>query len=164
MLTRLQTAAYPIFSISWHKKPQMNLFSTRDSVYHREQKRLVANAYSMSSLLEMEPKVDECSLLFMQQLNDRFAAKGKPVDLGMWLQFYAFDVVGEISFNKKLGFLQQGFDVGNIIKVGVSSWRGPMYCSLTQTVLVQLIQGMLSYASLCGRVPEWHPILLGNPL
>ena len=105
----------------------MNIFSTRDPAYHRDQKKLIANAYSMSSLLEMESKVDECSVLFMQQLNDRFASKGKPADLGTWLQFYAFDVVGEISFDKKLGFLEQGSDVDNMMKVGVPCRRGREY-------------------------------------
>ena len=26
------------------------------------------------------------------------------------------------------------------------------------------IEGMLSYAAICGQVPELHPFLLGNPL
>ncbi|KAL1962436.1 hypothetical protein VTN77DRAFT_9707 [Rasamsonia byssochlamydoides] len=120
----------------------MNLFSTRDENFHRSQKKPVANAYSMTSLLELEPAVDSCTEIFIAQLR-RFAVAKKPVDLGAWLQYYAFDVVGEFSFAKKLGFLQEGKDVDGMIKA---------------------IEGMLVYASLCGQIPEAHPFLLGNPL
>jgi hypothetical protein len=72
-----------------------------------------------------------------------FASKNEPVDLGSWLQCYAFDVVGEVTFASKLGFLEQGTDVDEMMKA---------------------IEGMLTYAALCGQVPEYHKLLLGNPL
>lgn len=120
----------------------MNLFSTRDEKFHRDQKRPVANAYSMTSLLELEASVDSCTQVFLSQLRN-FADRKTSVDLGVWLQYYAFDVVGEITFAKKLGFLEEGRDIDGMIEA---------------------IQGMLAYASLCGQVPEMHPLLLGNPL
>lgn len=122
--------------------PQMNLFSTRDEKFHRDQKRPVANAYSMTSLLELEPAIDSCTQIITSQLGN-FANQKAPVDLGTWLQYYAFDVVGEITFAKKLGFLEEGRDIDGMIEA---------------------IQGILVYASLCGQIPEMHPLLLGNPL
>ncbi|KAL4737147.1 cytochrome P450 [Aspergillus similis] len=137
-----KTGFYPIQCISWNKKPQMNLFSTRDEQFHRDQKRPVANAYSMTSLLELEPAVDSCTTLFLSRLRD-YADKKRPVDLGTWLQYYAFDVVGEFTFAKKLGFLEEGHDVDDMMAG---------------------IQGILAYASLIGQIPEAHKVLLGNPL
>ena len=32
-------------------------------------------------------------------------------------QYYAFDVVGEVTFGKKFGFLETGQDVNGIIKI-----------------------------------------------
>ncbi|KAM0545029.1 hypothetical protein ACHAPJ_011539 [Fusarium lateritium] len=120
----------------------MNLFSTRDPVYHREQKKKVAGAYSLTSLLGSEAAIDSCTELFMSRL-DEWAAAGNSIDLGMWLQYYAFDVVGEVTFAKKLGFLTMGGDVDG---------------------MMEMIEGILLYASLCGQVPEMHSLLLGNPL
>ncbi|TKX20155.1 pisatin demethylase-like protein 4 [Elsinoe australis] len=137
-----KTAFYPIQSISWGKKPQMNLFSTRSETEHREQKKKIANAYTLESLLRMEGRVDDCSRLFLGRMGG-FADKGEEVDLGAWLQYYAFDVVGELTFAKKLGFLEKGADVDNMMAA---------------------IDGMLIYASQCGQIPEAHPFLLGNPL
>jgi hypothetical protein len=62
----------------------MNLFSTRDEAYHKEQNKLVANAFSMTTLLDLEPAVDSCSMMFMQKLGG-YADSGQPVDLGTWL-------------------------------------------------------------------------------
>lgn len=120
----------------------MNLFSTRDEIFHRDQKRPVANAYSIASLLKLEPAVDSCTRIFTSQLG-KFADRNEPVDLGMWLQYYAFDVVGEFMFAKKLGFLEEARDVDGMIEA---------------------IQGMLVYASICGQIPEAHFLLRGNPL
>jgi hypothetical protein len=94
----------------------------------------------MTTLLEAEEMVDSCTRLFMSRLGELSA---KPVDLGDWMQYYAFDVVGELTFGKKLGFLEQGSDVDDIL-------HG--------------IEGFLKYSSRCGQVPEMHPLLLGNPL
>ncbi|SMY18713.1 unnamed protein product [Zymoseptoria tritici ST99CH_1A5] len=137
-----KTAFYPIQSISWQKKPQPNLFSERNEAEHREQRRKVANAYTLESLLKMEPAIDECTKLFLSKMGE-YADRDEPVDLGQWLQYYAFDVVGELTFAKKLGFLEKGGDVDGMIEA---------------------IEGMLVYASHCGQVPEMHPWLLGNPL
>ncbi|KAE8408715.1 cytochrome P450 [Aspergillus pseudonomiae] len=137
-----KTAFYPIQSISWDKKPQMNLFSTRDERFHRDQRRPIASAYNMTNILEMEPAVDSCTKLFLSQIRKMVKEKA-PVDLGMWLQYYAFDVVGELSFAQKLGFLEKGQDVDN---------------------MMEAIRGMLIYALLCGQIPEAHNVLLGNPL
>ncbi|CAG7930638.1 unnamed protein product [Penicillium olsonii] len=137
-----KTSFYPIQSLTWRRQPQMNLFSTRDVSYHRVQRRNIANAYSLSSLLETESAIDSCTSIFMTQMS-KFADKKTPVDLGNWLQYYAFDVVGEVTFSKKLGFLEEGRDVDNIM---------------------ESIHGNLVYASLCGQIPELHNLLLGNPL
>lgn len=120
----------------------MNLFSTRDEDYHRDQKRPVAAAYSLTSILSREDSIDSCVTLFMNKLS-ALAETKQTVDLGVWLQLFAFDVVGELSFATKLGFLERGSDVDGMIEA---------------------IQGMLVYASRCGQVPEAHPFLLGNPL
>ncbi|KAB8230873.1 cytochrome P450 [Aspergillus alliaceus] len=137
-----KTAFFPIQSISWGKAPQTNLFSTRDELFHREQKRPIASAYSLGSILEMESAIDSCTEIFQSQIQ-RLAQTKTPIDFGMWLQYYAFDVVGEITFAQKLGFLEQGQDVDNMIEA---------------------IRGMLTYASICGQIPEAHKFLLGNPL
>ncbi|KAJ3548663.1 hypothetical protein NM208_g904 [Fusarium decemcellulare] len=137
-----ETAFYPIQSITWKGKVEVNLFGTRDESYHRELKRPVANAYSLTTLLSNEAAVDSCTTLLVKKLSAH-ADGSQAVDFGEWIQFYTFDVVGELTFAKKLGFLDKGGDVDGMI---------------------QAIEDLLVYASQIGQIPTWHKLLMGNPL
>jgi hypothetical protein len=54
----------------------------------------------------------------MEQLNQRFANKPGSegsVDWPRWLQYYAFDVIGELTYSERHGFLEGGKDIDGII-------------------------------------------------
>ena len=92
------------------------MFNTTDEKFHAKLRRAVNNAYAMSTLVQFEPFVDSTTTEFLNQLSHRFADQpGKVCDFGEWLQFYAFDVIGELTFSKRLGFLDRGVDVDDII-------------------------------------------------
>lgn len=63
----------------------------------------------MSSLVGYEPFVDNCSSLFLLRFYE-LAQAGRTVNLRHWFQCYAFDVIGEITFGKRFGFLDKGVD------------------------------------------------------
>lgn len=81
-----------MFILPYHGQYTWSLFTTQDEKYHQTYKRPIANAYSMSTLVEFEPFVDTTTKLFMQRL-DEFVESGAEVDFGLWLQMYAFDVM-----------------------------------------------------------------------
>lgn len=87
-----------------------------DESEHAKTKRLIAHAYSLSTLVEFEPLVDSTTEVFLQELDRRYAQTGQVCDFGKWLQYFAFDVIGELTFSKRLGFLETGEDVSNIIR------------------------------------------------
>ncbi|OAL44002.1 cytochrome P450 [Pyrenochaeta sp. DS3sAY3a] len=103
-----------------------NLFDTTDEAFHAAIKRPVSRAYAMSTLLEYEPFVDATTQELLSQIGGRYASMrtGEAVvcDLDKWLQYYAFDVIGEITFSKSLGFLKGGQNVDDTI----SSLSPPM--------------------------------------
>ncbi|KAK5136834.1 hypothetical protein LTR08_001756 [Meristemomyces frigidus] len=113
-------------------------FSVRDEDRHKALKRPVANAYSMSSLKELEPMNDDCSAIFSQKLK---ALEGQDIDLGKWVHWYAFDVISSITFSNRLGFMEQETDVNGIIAA---------------------IEGRLVYNSIIGQAPYLHKYLFGN--
>lgn len=79
-------------------------------------RRPISHAFAMSTLMDYEPYVDLTSTFFTSRLTSLYAATGEICDLGVWLQFYAFDVVGEITYSKRLGFLEQAKDVDGIME------------------------------------------------
>lgn len=120
-----------------------NLFAITDESEHRALKRPIAHAYSTSAMIELEAHMDDCSGLLLKRLKEASQDGTEPLDMSKWLQYYAFDVIGEITFSKKFGFLQTGGDVADMLST---------------------IDFAMVYQALIGHINGLHEILLGNPL
>jgi hypothetical protein len=69
----------------------------------------------MSALVQYEPFVNNTTKLFLEQTQRVFVNNPEGCELTQWLQFYAFDVIGEITYSKRHGFLEKVEDVDGII-------------------------------------------------
>lgn len=69
----------------------------------------------MSSLVSYEPLVDSTTDCFLKQTQRLFADTGKSCNFSQWLQYYAFDVIGELTWSKRLGFVEKHEDVDGIV-------------------------------------------------
>jgi len=97
-------------------QPLFTLFTSTDDRFHAKLRRGVSSAYSMTTLVQFEPFVDSTTSQFLKQLNTKYACgSGTICDFSKWLQYYAFDVIGELTFSKRLGFVDNGRDVDGII-------------------------------------------------
>lgn len=103
-----------------------DLFNTQDDNLHRAMKKPIAGIYSMSNLIEFEPYVDSTIALFFKRLGEVQSKSRQPCDLGTWLQWFAFDVMGEITFSRRLGSLDKAKDVDGIM---ASIWKWFQYSS-----------------------------------
>lgn len=92
------------------------IFNTQDASLHSALRRPIANIYSMSNLVEFEPYVDSTIRVLLKQLEEAKPGPDEAVDLGKWLQWFALDVMGEITFSRRLGFLDRAEDVDGIIQ------------------------------------------------
>ncbi|KIX02848.1 uncharacterized protein Z518_08791 [Rhinocladiella mackenziei CBS 650.93] len=137
-----KTRFYTLSMLPFKGKFTPSLFTALDENYHALYRKPIANAYSMSTIVEFEPLVDSTSSLLMSRL-DQFAASGASLDFGVWLQRYAFDVLGEVQFSQKLGFLESGTDVQGIMAD---------------------IRGKIAYAGCVGQIPCLDEILTKNPV
>ena len=45
-----------------------------------------------------------------------FAEQKSVIDLGLWINMYAFDVLGELFYGKMFGFMKERKDLGNYMK------------------------------------------------
>ena len=134
----LKTAFYDTMTPFYNDTLMPSMFTARDPAYHTSLKRPVSQKFSMTSIKAMEPLADECTSIFLDAMRD---LEGKEIDLGVWLQWYAFDVIGAITFQHRFGFLEERRDIGDMIKD---------------------IETVLKYAATVGQIPEWHPYLVGN--
>ncbi|KAI9654563.1 MAG: hypothetical protein M1831_005324 [Alyxoria varia] len=111
-----KTEFYPIQNYIANGRRIASMFSTQDEAWHDSLRRCVNFAFSMSSLMSYEPLVDSTIQTFLTKTDELFCGPDKSCDFGRWLQYYAFDVIGEITFGKRLGFLDENRDVHHIIK------------------------------------------------
>ncbi|KAM6538141.1 hypothetical protein FALCPG4_000026 [Fusarium falciforme] len=102
------------FYIPFGTKDSDDLFTDPNVARHAHHRREIASAYSMTSLVELEPMVDKRVETMCDQFQS-LAGQGKPLDIAKWLQFYAFDVIGQITFSRPFGFMQEGKDVQGCI-------------------------------------------------
>jgi hypothetical protein len=91
---------------------------------------MVSNAYSITSLYELEPAVQASTDRFIERMGE-FAASGNPVDFSSWLQWYAFDTIGAITFSSRFGFLDRGEDIDNTLQtIEGALWGGIVLAEL----------------------------------
>ena len=133
-----QSMFYTVFDVAYGNGSMPSMFSVREPAQHQALRRPVAQKFSMSSMKAMEPFADDCNDIFIEAMTD---LEGKAVDLGTWLQWYAFDVISAITFHRRLGFMEQRKDVENMIG--------------------DISQGLAVLATI-GQVPSFHPWLLGS--
>ncbi|OAL00128.1 cytochrome P450 [Phaeosphaeriaceae sp. SRC1lsM3a] len=93
---------------------QVDNFVQTDERLHSNYRRIVNPVYTLSNVLKSEMYINKVSELFLQRL-DEHASRNEVMDLGHWLQMYAFDVIGEIFFGKMFGFLHNSEDHGAYI-------------------------------------------------
>ncbi|XWW95593.1 hypothetical protein V2A60_003558 [Cordyceps javanica] len=113
------------------------LFTDRSIQRHAETRRRHQALYSMTSLVRYEGYTDECADILLQRF-DEFAEKETQFDLMHWFQCYGFDVIGDITYSARFGFLDGGNDVAGLLKAS---------------------QALLVYGALVGIFPETHPLL-----
>lgn len=120
-----------------------SLFSTKNEEYHAKYRRCVNNAFSMSSLVNYEPLVDSTMDAFVEQTRRRYCNTDARCNFSRWLQFFAFDVIGELTWSKRLGFVERDEDVDGI---------------------VAFVGKFLDYAAPIGQMPLLDLLFEKNPI
>ncbi|KAL3478704.1 cytochrome P450 [Aspergillus californicus] len=120
-----------------------NLFSTRSEAFHARLRRSVNHAFALSTLLDYEPLVDSCTSYFLRRTEELFAGTRHPCLLSEWIQFFAFDVIGEITWSQRLGFVQENKDISNIIAT---------------------VDSFQNYSTVVGQNPWLDTLLVKNPV
>lgn len=144
----VKSGFYSCFQNIVNGRRAASLVAMTDESEHARSKRLIAHAYSLSTLVEYEGLVDRTTDVFLDTLEERFVTTAttgrKTLDLGRHLQFFAFDVIGELTFSRRLGFIESGVDVDDIIDA---------------------IGANFAYFSVLGQMPWLDEAVLGkNPL
>lgn len=125
-----------------------DIFTEYREDVHAQKKKVANVPYSMAAMQQLSPFIDDTIELLMKKIDGMATAatggSSRPiVDLGNWLHWFAFDVLGEVAFSRSFGFLEQGKDVDGAIHTIDESQR---------------------YNGIVGQVPFMDHLLRRNPL
>ncbi|KAI9838022.1 MAG: hypothetical protein M1819_006176 [Sarea resinae] len=139
----VKSGFYPVQQGVSRGKILPSLFSTTDESYHAQFRRSVNGAFSMSQVVQYEPLVDSTIEVFLNRTDELFAKTGATCDFMRWLQYFAADVVGELTYSKRVGYLENNEDVGGLMKA---------------------LNSLFNYAAPVGQMPFLDRLLAKNPL
>jgi hypothetical protein len=110
-----QSKFYRAFMVYTKKGNLPAVFTTQDEALHKQLKSPIAPLYSLTNVVTLERFVDKVLGLLFQQLDRRFVHSQEVLDLGDWLQYFAFEVMGTMTFSSQYGFLEAGEDVNGML-------------------------------------------------
>ncbi|OTA53098.1 putative benzoate 4-monooxygenase cytochrome P450 [Hypoxylon sp. EC38] len=99
------------------------VFNTTDENLHKQIKSPIAPMFTPANTPSFEGLIDEVLECMQGKLDEKFIANGEIFNLGHWLQYFAFDVMGTMTFSKRYGFLDTGKDVGRMLGTIVDFMR-----------------------------------------
>lgn len=121
-----------------------SMFSVISDKTHSERRRIISHVYSLSNVLKSEKYLDKCTELFLHRLREHANTTESVIDLGKWLQMYAFDVIGELYFGRAFGFLEHSHDHGG--------WMHSMHL-------------LMPFLCMCAVAPSYvRPLVLASSL
>ena len=92
-----------------------DVFAIQNENLHSQMRRPVANQYSTTILNTFELLITSTMQYFFLPLDQMFANRGVELDMFKWLQYFLFDVLGQVTFSHSLECLEKG-DVEDVIE------------------------------------------------
>lgn len=80
--------------------------TTRDKQEHKQRRKAWDHAFNAKALREYEPRLNRHALALMTKLKEE--AQNPSVRITNWVNFYSFDVMGDIGFSRSFGMLEKG--------------------------------------------------------
>lgn len=97
------------------------LFSSPDQIWHRQLRKSIGTAFTVSAVARYEYLVDNTVQIYLDILDKRYSVKGETgcahptFDLHTSLLHFAFDVIGDLTYGTRHGFIESGEDLNGII-------------------------------------------------
>ena len=94
------------------------LFSSSDIPWHNALRRAINPFFNATASVNYEHLIDKTIDFFLEQVDARFSGKNGTegiIDLENWLLYFSFDVIGELTYGSRHGFIESGSDHQGII-------------------------------------------------
>ncbi|KAJ5263364.1 cytochrome P450 [Penicillium angulare] len=88
-------------------EPRFSLQTDRDKASHAKRRKVWDQGFSTNALRDYEPRVVHYASQLIQKIQKHL---NKPMDMTRWFNYYAIDVMGDLSFGKSFDMILDGKD------------------------------------------------------
>ncbi|KAF4967126.1 hypothetical protein FSARC_5287 [Fusarium sarcochroum] len=123
-----------------------NIFSETDPAQHKRERQPISRFYSSASIRRKEPVMNNVIKELCKQLEGRYVDgenANQDCDLGQWILFYTWDVVGITTYSQPMGYLESGCDFDGTLHIANKA---------------------MDYFALVGTVPWLDKVFDKNPV
>jgi hypothetical protein len=138
-----------------------NLFTDFNNQRHAVNRRKVASLYSMTSMLKWEHCVDESTRALLPQFKI-FAQSHEPINLQLWLQYFAFDTISLITVRPHLMCFVASLSRKRLSELTLPQLNksfGLVAQGRDEHGFLDALHAYLIYSANVGVYSELHPIL-----
>ncbi|TGO46446.1 hypothetical protein BCON_0325g00140 [Botryotinia convoluta] len=96
------------------------VFGIQTNEMHSQMLRPVQKLYKMGHILTLEPLVDNTINHLFRRLDELFvdgSNAGTTCKIDEWMVFFAWDVIGQVTFSRSMGFLDAAYDHSGYLDV-----------------------------------------------
>lgn len=94
------------------------LFSSLDPTWHKNVRKALNPFFTLTTVSTYESVVESNIEVFITELENRFVNHHGTegiVDFPIWLSFFTFDVISDMTWSKPYGFISRGEDILGMI-------------------------------------------------
>ncbi|KAJ5579664.1 cytochrome P450 oxidoreductase [Penicillium hispanicum] len=95
-------------------EPRISLETDRNKKSHALRRKVWDQGFSAQALRSYEPRVSHYATQLVNAIDDRM---GRPMNITQWLNYFSFDVMGDLSFGKGFNMLKEGKDQHFLIQL-----------------------------------------------
>jgi hypothetical protein len=126
-------------------------FSIRDEAHHHDIRTRIGPAYS-TPVVDFEASISRQLERLIKLIDTKYVsndAEYRPVDFASLVHFFSMDVIGDITFGKPFGFLNQGIDI-----FGYLEWNDRFFKSMMTMATVPGITKVLYRPPMTWLAPK----------
>lgn len=92
-----------------------SVHTSRSKQDHRERRKIWERAFNAKALREYEPRLNRHAYALIERLKEH--ANEPSVRISNWINYYSFDVMGDIGFSRSFGMVEKGQEDDQIKKL-----------------------------------------------
>jgi benzoate 4-monooxygenase len=146
------------------------VFNTRDRAAHTRKRKIISHIFSAKSVVEFEPSVRMHVMSLVTQWDRLFTQSQKGMsgpeangwegkegrvwfDCLPWLNYLAFDIIGDLAFGAPFGMVEAGADSAPVPKGGSVDCKEGQ--EIEHVPAVEIINSRGEYSMSIGVLPPW---------